>query len=76
MKKIRDLNWFDLWQDESAEIGFHVHSPTARVGSFRTLRRALEFIAAQPDPKRGDRGPIRHARHIAKCMLAEMGEAV
>jgi hypothetical protein len=25
-----------------------------------------------PDPKPGDRGPVRHARHIAKTLLQRM----
>lgn len=38
---------------------------------------ALEAIAAIPDPKTGDRGPIKHARHIAKVAIAKAkgGEA-
>lgn len=31
--------------------------------------KALEAIANIQDPKTGDRGPTRHARHIAKCVL-------
>jgi hypothetical protein len=31
------------------------------------LLEALRGIAAMPDPKSGDRGPIRQARHIALC---------
>ena len=75
MRKIHDLNWFEIWHDENAEIGFHVFDATAKIGQFRTLRRALECVAAYPDPKRGDRGPVRHGRHIAKCLLAQMDAA-
>lgn len=32
---------------------------------------ALRAIAALPDNKTGDRGPIKQARHIAKCALSE-----
>src|SRR5690606_28858981 len=33
---------------------------------------ALRAIAALPDNKTGDRGPIKQARHIAKCALSEV----
>jgi hypothetical protein len=69
MKKIQDLNWFELWSDGEE---FRVYDPTHPVYSCRSRKAALEWIAAHPDPKRGkDHGPIRHARHIAKCLLAQ-----
>lgn len=35
------------------------------------LLAALRVIAQTPDPATGDRGPVRHARHIAKCAIAK-----
>lgn len=37
----------------------------------KKLTAALRAIAALPDNKTGDRGPIKQARHIAKCALSE-----
>lgn len=35
------------------------------------LLATLKAIAAIADPRNGDRGPIRQARHIAKCAIAK-----
>ena len=37
------------------------------------MKKALEVIAVIEDPVSGDRGPIRYARHIAKCTLKTIG---
>ena len=38
----------------------------------KRMREAFRAIAAIADPPSGDKGPIRQARHIAKCILAEI----
>lgn len=68
MPKILDLDWFEIWREGAR---FIVYSPTGKAGDFPSRTEALQWVASRPDPKRGDRGPIRYARHVAKCLLAE-----
>ncbi len=42
----------------------------------RKMLIALKSIAELPDPKSSDRGSIRQARHIAKCIIAEYNEGL
>lgn len=39
------------------------------------LLSSLAAIAEIPDPETGDRGPMRQARHIAKCAIASTVQA-
>lgn len=68
MNKLHTLNLYEIWTDGKS---YNVYDPFALAGKFKSEIEALEWVANIPDPKSGDRGPIRHARHIAKCLLKE-----
>jgi hypothetical protein len=36
------------------------------------LLTGLRTISDLPDPKPGDRAPLRYARHVARCLLKAM----
>lgn len=47
------------------------HAANARlIAAAPDMLAALQQVAAQPDNTSGDRGPIKYARHIAKCAIA------
>ena len=72
MNRLHELNWYEIWTDGKT---YNVYNPYALAGKFNSEIRALEWVANVPDPTlKKDResiGPIKNARHIAKCLLKE-----
>ena len=68
MNKLHELNFYEIWTDGKV---YNVYDPYALAGKFKSEIAALEWVAKVPDGKGDNIGPVKHARHIAKCLLKE-----